>query len=215
MSMKPFLSVSLLLCIPILAYGAAGLLNHCILLGYKKSPSELEFPSRLLDSHTRRTYLFTGCLLSYCIAWWLAASWITFAVYLFYMSILTAVVVMDFEQQLILNRFILSLTILALLATPVLPAAFLPRILAGGAGFLIFLCLAMITRGGIGGGDIKLIGALGLFLGPDRLLFTIIIGVVAGGLVSLCLLLTRKKKRTDMIAYGPYFAIAAAFSLFL
>ena len=77
------------------------------------------------------------------------------------------------------------------------------------AGFAVFLVLAVATRGGIGGGDIKLIAALGLWLGTDQLLTVACTGMILGGVAALLLLVTKRRKRGEMFAYGPYFTVAA------
>ena len=215
--MKPFFSIFLIVFIPFLAYGTAIILNHSILLGYKKASSELEFPEKLTQraAHTRRLRLTSVLFIFYGLALWAASSWPLLLIYVVYAAILGAIIVMDFEQQIILNTFVLALALLALAATPVLSASLTERLLAGAGSFAIFLLLAVLTRGGIGGGDIKLIGALGLFLGLDRIIFTVVCGIIAGGLVSLFLLSTKRKKRKDAIAYGPYFAIAAMIALYV
>jgi len=215
--MQPFFSIFLIVFIPFLAYGTAIILNHSILWGYKKASSELEFPEKLTQraTHTRRQRLTFVLFIFYGLALWAASSWPLLLIYVVYAAILGAIIVMDFEQQIILNTFVLALALLALAATPVLSAALTERILAGAGSFAIFLLLAVLTRGGIGGGDIKLIGALGLFLGLDRIIFTVVCGIIAGGLVSLFLLSTKRKKRKDAIAYGPYFAIAAMIALYV
>jgi Type IV leader peptidase family. len=74
---------------------------------------------------------------------------------------------------------------------------------------LLFLFLAFISKGAIGGGDIKLIAALGLWLGIKALLTVIIYGSVAGGIAALFLLLLKKTTRKQFLAYGPYFALSA------
>ena len=71
------------------------------------------------------------------------------------------------------------------------------------------MLLAVLTRGGVGGGDVKLIAALGLWLGPARLTTVAFIGLALGGLAALLLLLTKRKKRRETFAYGPYFAVPA------
>ena len=75
----------------------------------------------------------------------------------------------------------------------------------------IFLLFAILTRGGIGGGDIKLIGALGLWLGTEKLLLVIFLGCLLGGLFALLALLTGRKKRGEAIPYAPGFTLAALF----
>ena len=77
-----------------------------------------------------------------------------------------------------------------------------------------FLLLAIVTHGGIGGGDIKLIAVLGLWLGTDMLLTIVISGVVLAGIAAIIMLVTKKKGRQDYFAYGPYFTLSAlAFTL--
>lgn len=59
------------------------------------------------------------------------------------------------------------------------------------------MLLAILTRGGIGGGDIKLIAALGIWLGTDNLLTVTCIGLLTGGVFAFLLLISKRKKRTD------------------
>ena len=72
----------------------------------------------------------------------------------------------------------------------------------------MFFILTLLTKGAIGGGDIKLIAALGLWLGVRPLLSVIAYGFMAGGVAALFLLVTKQKKRSDYFAYGPYFALS-------
>ena len=64
-------------------------------------------------------------------------------------------------------------------------------------------------RGAVGGGDIKLVGALGLWLGSNQLLMVVLFGTILGGVAALVLLATKRRKRGEMFAYGPYFTIVA------
>lgn len=215
--MKPFFSIYMLCLIPLLAYGTAILLNWSIEKGYDRSSSELEFPDSLSPQRTKRRqwWLTTGLLLPYALALVDAQSWPILPIYGIYMAILTGICVMDFEQQIILDEFIVALIILAVAASFIMPIGIGDRLIAGAGGFVLFFLIAIVTHGGIGGGDVKLIGALGLFLGIDGLIFTIIAGIFAGGIVSLVLVLTKKKGRKDAIAYGPYFAVAGMLAVLL
>ena len=119
----------------------------------------------------------------------------------------------DFEQYVIFDRVLLPFALCGLLATIHLGAPLAERLLTAAAGGAAFFLMAVLTRGGIGGGDVKLIAALGLWLGPDRLLTTVTRGFLAGGLVVFILLLTKKKHRDSFVAYGPYFALTALWLL--
>lgn len=121
----------------------------------------------------------------------------------------------DLREQLIYRRHLLPLALCgfaaALLSAPAggLGARASDCLLAGAGGFLLFLLFAVLTHGGIGGGDIKLIGALGLWLGTEKLLFVILAGCFLGGLLALVALSTGRKGKDEAIPYAPGFTLAA------
>ena len=129
--------------------------------------------------------------------------------------LLLAITYSDLRKQLIFPRHLLPLCLCgftaALLSAPEgeLLARALDCLLAGAAGFLSFLLLAIATGGGIGGGDIKLLGALGLWLGTEKLLLVALTGCLLGGLFALLALLTGRKKKGEAIPYAPGFTLAA------
>ena len=113
----------------------------------------------------------------------------------------------DFEQQVIFDNMLLPFALFGGIYTTVMGMPVFDHALAAAAGGLSFLLLSVLTRGGIGGGDIKLIAALGLWLGTEALLTIVITGLILGGIAALLLLVTGKKKRNEYFAYGPYFTI--------
>ena len=129
--------------------------------------------------------------------------------------LLIAITYWDLREQLIYRRHLLPLALCGLMATLLsapegqLMARALDSLLAAAAGFLSFLLLAVLTGGGIGGGDIKLMGALGLWLGTEKLLLVALAGCLLGGLFALLALLTGRKKRGEAIPYAPGFTLAA------
>lgn len=74
--------------------------------------------------------------------------------------------------------------------------------LAAGGGIL--LATAILSKGGMGGGDVKLMAVAGLFLGWRLTLVALFISFVAGGLFGIVLLLTGKKGRKDPVPFGPF-----------
>ncbi|MBQ1335390.1 MAG: prepilin peptidase, partial [Selenomonadaceae bacterium] len=119
----------------------------------------------------------------------------------------------DFEQYVIFDAMLLPFALAGLAAALLLGMPVPDHLLSGFLGGLAFLVLAILTRGGIGGGDVKLIAVLGLWFGPERLLNIVLPGLLLGGLAALFLLLSKKKKRQEAFAYGPYFCLAAIFFL--
>lgn len=73
-----------------------------------------------------------------------------------------------------------------------------------------FLIIALVTGGGIGGGDIKLTFAVGLFLGWKLMLLGTLFGIIFAGLISIFLLIRYKKKGT--IPLAPMLALGFAIS---
>lgn len=116
--------------------------------------------------------------------------------------------VTDFEQHLIFDRMQVPFAVLAL------PFIFLggqvtDHLLAALAGGGSFLILSLITKGAIGGGDIKLMSVLGLWLGTENLTRIAIGGFLLSGIVAMAMLLSRRWKRDERFAYSPYFSLIA------
>lgn len=80
-----------------------------------------------------------------------------------------------------------------------------------GGGLL--LLIAVLSNGGMGGGDIKLMGMLGVLLGVGNTLLTLLLSFVLGGIIGSLLLLCKLKKRKDAIPFGPFIALAAIITI--
>ena len=82
----------------------------------------------------------------------------------------------------------------------------LTALCAGAALFLLYAVLRA-AGGGVGGGDVKLAGVVGVAMGHAGW-STALVGTAAafvlGGVVALCLIATRRATRTTRIAFGPY-----------
>jgi leader peptidase (prepilin peptidase)/N-methyltransferase len=84
-------------------------------------------------------------------------------------------------------------------------------ILVGGG---VFLVIIVGSRGGMGGGDLKLGAMLGAFLGWKALLFALFVAIVSGGAVGAVLLAAGLRSRKDPIPFGPFLAAGGAMALF-
>ncbi len=82
-----------------------------------------------------------------------------------------------------------------------------PDIVERALGMLVIsvpmLVTAMLAPGGFGGGDIKLMAAAGLFLGWRGTILAAALGVMAGGLCGIFLLIFKKAGRRDVFPFGP------------
>lgn len=137
-----------------------------------------------------------------------------------YLAILVLVVVIDLEQRLILHVITFPTTILAIVGSEWLPGRSWQLAIVGAAvGFLIFLIFFFVGKklfgeGALGFGDVTLAMMLGGMLGLDRIFFALLLGVLLGGVVSLGIVLWRRRAGMGMyIAYGPFLAVAGIFVL--
>lgn len=179
-----------------------------------QSISLLKNPKEFLSSQTKRKVsLFCLLFFFYRLSYYQIVDGFQLIIVWIFITFMVFISVMDFEQQIILDKILFPLLVLALCFSPFLSTLLANRLLAAMIGGSILLLLAILTKGGIGGGDIKLLFVLGLWLGIDKLLFTLMWGFLSGGLISGLLLLGKIKKRQDTIAYGPYFAISAIVAL--
>ncbi|MBR1806000.1 MAG: prepilin peptidase [Selenomonadaceae bacterium] len=128
---------------------------------------------------------------------------------IFLLSLMTAT---DFEQYMLFDEMTLSLAIIGAIRVWQLNLNVFDCAAASliGGGFFFLL---MMTTGALGGGDVKLIAALGLWLGCEKLLNVVLIGSIAGGIVALLIILSKQKDRSDCFAYGPYFTLTAIYFL--
>jgi leader peptidase (prepilin peptidase) / N-methyltransferase len=86
--------------------------------------------------------------------------------------------------------------------------------IGGGIGFLLLLLPALIYRGGMGWGDIKLAALIGFITGFPLVLLAMFLAVIIGGLIAAILLLLKLKGRKDAIPFGPFLSLAAMVTLF-
>ena len=85
--------------------------------------------------------------------------------------------------------------------------------LVGAAGMgLVYLLLAVLPGGGVGGGDVRLaplIGGLLGWLGIAQLVVGLLAGFLIGGLAAAALLVVRRAGLRTAIAYGPAMCLGA------
>jgi leader peptidase (prepilin peptidase)/N-methyltransferase len=88
-------------------------------------------------------------------------------------------------------------------------------ILGGGILYLIATGYSLLRRkAGMGGGDIKLLGMIGAFIGWPGVAFTILVSSVSGMLIALPLMWRSGKGLGSAIPYGPFLALGAVAYIF-
>lgn len=115
----------------------------------------------------------------------------------------------DYRFQFIFDDSLVPLLIMGLVATPWLPFSLWQRLAAGVGAFIVLAALAILGRGALGGGDVKMMAVLGLWLGVNGIITTACIGFILGGIAAIIMLLLRIHGRKDFFAFGPFLIMGA------
>lgn len=160
----------------------------------------------------RRPLLELGTMLAFAFLWQRYGPTLQLLLFTFYISIFLLVLVIDLEHRLILNVVILPAILVAGLGSLISPGPL--RALAGGViGFASFYLIALLRKGGMGGGDVKLAAFIGLATGFPSVIVALLIAILAGGVTALILVLTRIKGLKSYIPYGPFLVVGGVVAL--
>lgn len=123
-------------------------------------------------------------------------------------AMLVAVAAIDLEHRIVPNRILLPMAVWAVVAGALFRSGELPGLLAGGAGAFLFLLLAALAYpAGMGMGDVKLAGVMGLYLGPS-IAPAMLIAFVAGSLVGMAIVARAgKEARKQGVPFAPFLAL--------
>lgn len=130
--------------------------------------------------------------------------------------------VKDVREKVVANRTVLALLVCWLLTMiPQLAVNIdvgVSRLANAFAGFLLgsvlFLLVYLISRNGLGGGDVKFMAATGLYLGLNGILPAILYGSVLAALFGLALILLKKMGRKDTIPLIPFLYAGILIAIF-
>ena len=173
----------------------------------------------------------TGLLFGYL--YWHYGLSLELAVTAVYCCLFIVLMVIDLEHGLILNKVVYPAMAVALLISVFLPPSkvayssgavallfntFLPEpgiaqaAIGGGIGLGLFLLIVLISRGGMGWGDVKMAALIGIITGY-LILVALFMAVIFGGLVAVTLLLLKIKKRKEGIPFAPFLSLATIATL--
>ena len=129
-------------------------------------------------------------------------------------SFLIVITFIDYDHQLILDKVLFWLAVVGVFINRFIGnVGILDMLYASLLGGGLLLLIAIVSRGGMGMGDVKFAAALGLWFGVQFTILTLFLSFVLGGVGSVLLLLFKLKNRKDMIPFGPYIAIGAFISM--
>jgi prepilin signal peptidase PulO-like enzyme (type II secretory pathway) len=130
------------------------------------------------------------------------------------MIVLAAAAIVDLQRKMIPDWLTLPglawvLGASAFLGWPRLLDALFGVLFCGG----IMLLLAVISRGSIGGGDVKLVAMIGASLGWRWGFGVLAFAQLSLALLALCLFIARRKGRKDTLPFGPFLAAFAILAI--
>lgn len=132
-----------------------------------------------------------------------------------FISMLMILFVTDISYMLIPNKillFFLPFFLIMRILAPLDP--WYDALIGAAVGFVVLSGIILMSKGGMGGGDMKLFVLLGIVMGWKATLLTLfgasLFGVVIGGGIMLI----QKADRKQPIPFGPYIIVAALLSYF-
>ena len=132
--------------------------------------------------------------------------------------------VIDYKLQIIPNRLNLTIFEVGLVFTfmygisnVAIAINMFLGLLAGAGIFLLITLLGGVFYGkeAMGFGDVKLMGALGLFLGFSNIIIITLVSFLIGAVLSIILLATKIRKTDEYIPFGPFIVLASFLSMFV
>ncbi len=129
---------------------------------------------------------------------------------LFGVSVLVVLSVADLHYQRIPNKILYpSMVVLVLLRALSHPLGIMTYVEGAVIGFGVMFLIALISRGGMGFGDVKLFFFVGLFVGLAGTLMTLFLSSLIGTLVGLSMRVAGKLKPRQPFPFGPSIGLAA------
>jgi Flp pilus assembly protein protease CpaA len=125
--------------------------------------------------------------------------------------VMAAIIVTDLWLRIIPNRITVPAIVYALLIAVLSGAASLGRAVAGAAiAGAVILFLAIVSRGGIGGGDLKLMVLIGALLGWESALTVFVISQIVALAAALVVSVAQRRILRGWLPIGAIIAALAA-----
>ena len=144
--------------------------------------------------------------------------------YLILTPMLLSAFVIDYKLQIIPNRLNLTIFEVGLVFTFIhgisnvaIAWNMLLGMLAGAGIFLAITYIGSLIYGkeAMGFGDVKLMGALGLYFGLSSIIAITLLSFLIGAILSIILLATKIRKMDEYIPFGPFIVIGTFINIFV
>jgi leader peptidase (prepilin peptidase)/N-methyltransferase len=122
--------------------------------------------------------------------------------------VLIAVAAIDIEHRIVPNKILLPAAVWGLIGAAIVDTGGLPeRLIAGAGAFAFLLAAALAYPGGMGMGDVKLAGVMGIYLGAP-VAPALLVAFASGSLVGVALLARHGSgARKQAVPFAPFMAL--------
>ena len=125
-------------------------------------------------------------------------------------AVLVLLAASDLRTRLVPNALLYPALLGSLLAAAVSGSDALGASIFGAAvGFVAFYLFALVSRGALGMGDVKLAAYVGSLLGVGALVVALAAGMLAASALALALLVLRRASRKDTLPLAPFLVLPA------
>jgi leader peptidase (prepilin peptidase) / N-methyltransferase len=155
----------------------------------------------------------TGVL--FALAYLMLGFSLELVVAILFLSLLVIITVSDIAYMLIPDKVLLPFAIVLFVCRILIPQTpWWDALLGAVVGFGVLYFIAVVSKGGMGGGDIKLFFVIGLVLGTVNTLLTLFVAAFIGSIIGIIILRRAGKGRKTPVPFGPSIALAAVLCYF-
>lgn len=138
-----------------------------------------------------------------------------FAIALTLISLLVIVTVADLAYKVIPDKVLLFFFFLLFVERLVYPLQpWWNSIIGAGFAFLLLLVIVLVSKGGMGGGDIKLFTLIGFAVGLKVFLLSFFLATLFAAIYGSFGILFGKMKKKNVVPFGPFIALGTLLSFF-
>ena len=129
-------------------------------------------------------------------------------------AILIIISFIDLRHRIIPNFMVVIALVIGIIFSFIAKTSLIDTILGMICGGGILFLLALVPNA-MGGGDIKLMFAIGAFLGLNRTLWALLLAFIISSIISIVLILLKIKGPKDYIPFGPFLSLGSFISLLI
>mgnify|MGYP005840373261 CR=1 FL=1 len=130
-------------------------------------------------------------------------------------SLLMIIFVSDVKYMIIPDKVLLFFAVIFMMERVIVPLTPWWDSFQGAViGFSLLFLIAFVSKGGMGGGDIKLFAVIGLALGVKMVLLSFFLATLFGAFFGFLVIAVGKAKRREPVAFGPYIVLGTLIAYF-